>query len=483
MAFKLRKPPKLSAKYDAYPYQLDALRAVKPLTYAAIFHEQGLGKTKIAIDLILLWLTEDVVDTVFVITKKSLIKNWCDELVSHSYISPRILSGNRRENSIALNSPVLVYIMNYEVVSTNFKLINQFLKTCRVGAVLDESQKIKNPETLLSNSLHSISEHFERRIIMTGTPVANRPYDIWSQIKFLDGGEALGEFPEFKTTLNLPTSTTCVSEYGASLSSVMGKIKHFTVRETKASSGVELPEKTILIHSVKMEACQSKIYHAYRDEMQYKLDGGEIIDNAEEILKLLTRLLQCSSNPVLVDKSYQGQPGKFSRLLEILDEINIRSNKAIVWTGFIANVEWLSERLRQYFPQKVHGQMNIHDRNQSISRFKSEKRCRLLIATPGSAKEGLTLTVANHAIFFERGFSLDDYLQAQDRIHRISQFDDCFIHNLICTGTIDEWIDSLLNAKFQAAQLAQGDISENEFNCNFTFDLYETLGQILLNNH
>ena len=56
MAFVLRRQPELSPKQAAYPYQLDAIRAVKDLPYAAIFHEQGLGKTKIAIDLALLWL-------------------------------------------------------------------------------------------------------------------------------------------------------------------------------------------------------------------------------------------------------------------------------------------------------------------------------------------------------------------------------------------------------------------------------------------
>ena len=80
MAFKLRKPPRLSARHEAYPYQLDAVMAVKTLPYAAIFHEQGLGKTKIAIDLMLLWLGEDLVDTIFVVTKKTLVQNWVDEL-------------------------------------------------------------------------------------------------------------------------------------------------------------------------------------------------------------------------------------------------------------------------------------------------------------------------------------------------------------------------------------------------------------------
>ena len=482
MAFKLRKPPKLSAKHEAYPYQLDAVRAVKSLPYAAIFHEQGLGKTKIATDLMLLWLGEDVVDTVFVVTKKTLVQNWVDELVTHSYVTPRILSANRRENSIALNSPVLIYIVNYEVISTNLDLTRQFLRTCRVGAILDESQKIKNPEARLSICFHSIADEFVRRVIMTGTPVANRPYDIWSQIKFLDEGEALGvSFAEFKAKLELPSKSDSVSEYGQRLADVMGRIKHFSIRDTKRTAGVELPDKTILTHFVELAPRQSAIYASYRDELSYELQGdsGLVIDNAEDILKRLLRLVQCASNPALLDETYNELPVKYSKLVELLEHIELQLNKAIIWTGFINNVEWLSNKLGHLIPQKVHGNMSVANRNESIRRFKTDSNCRVLLATPGAAKEGLTLTVANHAIFFDRGFSLDDYLQAQDRIHRISQTENCYVHNLIAKNTIDEWVDTLLNAKYRAAQLVQGDITREEFDAGFTCDLSGALAQIL----
>ena len=71
--------------------------------------------------------------------------------------------------------------------------------------------------------------------------------------------------------------------------------------------------------------------------------------------------------------------------------------------------------------------------------------------------------MANHVIFYDRGFSLDDYLQAQDRIHRISQKRTCYVHNVIIKGSIDEWIDVLLQAKQNAALLAQGDFSLGEY--------------------
>ena len=482
MAFKLRKPPRLSTKHDGYPYQLDAVRAVKGLPYAAIFHEQGLGKTKIAIDLMLLWLGEDIVDTIFVITKKSLVQNWIDELALHSYVTPRVLSSNRRENSIALNSPVLIYITNYEVISTNLDLVRQFLGTCRAGAILDESQKIKNPKARLSACFHSVIDGFVRRIIMTGTPVANRPYDIWSQIRFLDHGKALGDsFTEFKTALDLPHKSTSIKEYSSRLANVMHRLKHFSVRETKCTAGIELPEKTILTHCVGLAPLQAEIYAAYRDKMAYHLQRvtGHVIDDAGDILKRLLRLVQCASNPALLDKSYNEVPAKYLKLVELFDEIQIKSKKAIIWTAFINNVEWMSVKLDYLMPQKVHGNMSIADRNESIRKFKTDSNSRILLATPGAAKEGLTLTVANHAIFYDRGFSLDDYVQAQDRIHRISQTDDCFVHNLIAIETIDEWVDTLLNAKYQAAQLTQGDVSCQEFSATFAHDLSGMLAQFL----
>lgn len=483
MGFKLRRRPPLNAKHEAYPYQLDAVRALKSLPYAAVFHEQGLGKTKIAIDLVLLWLNEDIVDTVFIVTKKTLVKNWVDELATHSWVAPGVLSDDRRTNSALLNSPVLVYVLNYEVVATNAELIRDFLRTCRVGAILDESQKIKNPETRLAQCFHSLSSDFERRVIMTGTPSANRPHDIWSQVKFLDSGTALGcRYDVFREGHDLPQRATKseVSEYGHRLARIMEEIRDFSVRETKETAGVELPTKTILTHFVELAPRQAHMYRAYRDQLAWELRDelrNPILDNAEAVLKRLLRLVQCASNPGLIDKSYTECPGKFSKLSALLNAAS--GEKLVVWTKFVDNVEWLMARLAKYAPHKVHGAMTISDRNASIAAFKAESECRVLIATPGAAKEGLTLTVANHAIFYDRGFSLDDYLQAQDRIHRISQHKECFVHNLMAAGTIDEWVDELLTAKHRAAQLAQGDITPNEFEASFSGRFQESLAAVL----
>ena len=147
-----------------------------------------------------------------------------------------------------------------------------------------------------------------------------------------------------------------------------------------------------------------------------------------------------ASNPALVDQGYVGTPGKLAALDEIIGKKGQAGPKTIVWTAFTENVSMIAGRYTALHPARVHGRIPIEDRNRDLDRFMNDTNCRLLVATPGAAKEGLTLTVANHAVFFDRTFSLDDYLQAQDRIHRISQTDECLVENIVATGTIDRWV-------------------------------------------
>jgi superfamily II DNA or RNA helicase len=204
MTIKARREPDLRAKHAAFVYQVEAVEAVKNLPFAAIFHEQGLGKTKIGIDLSLYWLIQSAVDSVLIVTKRSLIQNWRDELAIHSHVQPRLLTQDRRANFLAFNSPARTYLTHYEVLKSERKRLALFLKTRRVAVILDEAHKIKNPHSAIAQTLFQLSNGFARRVIMTGTPVANRPFDLWAQIFFLDGGESLGkDFGTFRTDLDL----------------------------------------------------------------------------------------------------------------------------------------------------------------------------------------------------------------------------------------------------------------------------------------
>jgi SNF2 family DNA or RNA helicase len=136
-------------------------------------------------------------------------------------------------------------------------------------------------------------------------------------------------------------------------------------------------------------------------------------------------------------------------------------------------------KLRGYGVAKIHGKLSMDQRNHAVEVFLVDPDCRVMVATPGAAKEGLTLTVANHVIFYDRGFSLDDYLQAQDRIHRVSQAKTCYVYNLVMHDSIDEWVEILLRAKRLAAQLAQGDITYEYYKNQISHSYSDVVRQIL----
>lgn len=113
------------------------------------------------------------------------------------------------------------------------------------------------------------------------------------------------------------------------------------------------------------------------------------------------------------------------------------------------------------------GEQPIHERNRVIEKFLRDPDCRVLVANPSAAKEGLTLTSANNALYVDRTFKMDDYLQSQDRIHRIGQTKKCRIVKLIAKGTIDEYTDEILEKKQMLTRYALGDTDRIERNRQF----------------
>ncbi|MBO5422250.1 MAG: DEAD/DEAH box helicase [Fibrobacteraceae bacterium] len=469
---KIISPFKINydAKHNAFPYQTQALNAIKDFPYAAIFHEQGLGKTKIAIDLLLYWLQKRDIDTVLIVTKKQLVANWLGEFAEHTFIHPKVLNTSKKDNFYVLNSPAKVVITNFETLSTDKVRISLFLKSRNVAIIIDESTKIKNPDSKLTKDFFDLRGLFKIRVIMTGTPVANRPYDIWSQIFFLDGGASLGSsFKEFKSNTdlanNLSQDNGARKDFENAVAQIWPKISGFSIRETKKTSGIVLPQKNYESIYVDFEPDQRKIYNKIVEEMflEVSRNGNVYFDDESAILKRLLRLLQVTSSPTLVDDRYSKSSAKDNALEKLIQTIIGRNEKCIVWSSFIENVNRFAKKYSCYNPRKIHGSMSIDERTKSVDLFKNEPECKVLFATPQAAKEGLTLTVANNVIFYDRGFNLDDYLQAQDRIHRISQKKECFIYNLIVKDSVDEWIDVLLEAKQRAAFLAQGDITSQQY--------------------
>ncbi len=446
-----------SLKTTALPHQVEAIDYISKRQEVALFDEQGLGKTKIVIDSLCAAMKNGEVEGVLVVSPMSLLYNWEQEVTKHSFLIPIVLKGTEREKRYKFLTGANFYITNYEAVIAELDRIKRFCRSRKVAIVLDESARIKDPSTKTAQSLFKLRPYAAKRIIITGTPVANKPIDLWAQFFFLDGGTLLGaDFKEFKANYSERTPG-----YSKALAELKNIISGHSIRRCK-DNVLELPEKKFISTYVILTGEQFRLYSQLKEELRIEvqdMDGGTIIDEAENILKKLLRLTQIASNPALVDKGYKEVPAKFAVLEDLLKDVTIKNEKAIVWTSFVENITILKNRLRHYNPLVIYGEVPVKERADAVKAFQDSEKNRIMIANPAAAREGLTLTRANNAIYLDRNFNLVDYLQSQDRIHRISQTKECNIFKILAKGTIDEYIDSVIDVKKEIAGYVQGDLS------------------------
>jgi SWI/SNF-related matrix-associated actin-dependent regulator of chromatin subfamily A-like protein 1 len=459
-----------SQKTKPYSHQIEAIEYVASNTNSALFDEQGLGKTKIVIDALIKNIRDNEIDGVLIVCKKSLLDNWRQEIIQHSFLKSIILRGTPNIKGQRYMGFSHFYLINYESVMSEVQRMINFMSIRKFAIVLDESHSIKNPKSKSAQALWTISKHAFKRIIISGTPIANKPYDLWSQFYFLDEGKLLGkDYSKFLTTYSLDVKDyTTIHEQ--KLHNLKDIINNNSIRRTK-SEVLELPEKIFIDKYVRLSGKQNALYFTLKNELVIEvknLDGEIILDESNEILKKLIRLVQIASNPYLIDKSYNETPAKFIILDEIVEKIIEDSEKAIIWSSFVENIKTLASRYKHLKAQMLYGNIPIEKRNFIINNFKNDPSFKILVANPAAAREGLTLTSANNAIYLDRNFNLVDYLQSQDRIHRISQTKKCKIIKLVGDETIDVFIDEILRRKKIIANYLQGDSDSLNLGDNIT---------------
>lgn len=437
-------------------HQIEGTRFLTENPAAALFDEQGLGKTKQVIDAIVAQVGDQSIDAALIVCPNGLKTNWAEEIEKFSNLPYTVFGSGRSERRLAFSSlKANFYIINYEAVAAELASLKALLRFKRIAVVLDESHRIKTPDSRTTRAIHALRGLAVRRYILSGTPVANKPEDLWAQMLFLDDGRALGvSFEDFR------------AHYGSSasgyrnLEQLRERIAAKSLRRLKTGT-IALPEKHFRRIHVALEGIQAKMYETMRNELALwvrTMDGETVLANADAVLARLVRLAQIASNPRLIDASFNEVPSKFIALDCLLSKYLADGNqKVLVWTSFVDNIDALQHRYAQWRPVCIHGAIGTDERDAAVRSFKTDPATRLLIANPAAAREGLTLTEANVAIYVDRTFNLVDYLQSQDRIHRISQTRSCEVILLLSENTVDEFIDFSLEQKLRLARYSQSD--------------------------
>jgi SNF2 family DNA or RNA helicase len=186
----------------------------------------------------------------------------------------------------------------------------------------------------------------------------------------------------------------------------------------------------------------------------------EISADAANIVVKLLRLSQIASNPSLLDPEYKGSNAKQSELDDLLDDVySDDTKKVILWSHYVENVRRTVEKYSEKYGAVAHtGDMSVDEREASVKAFQEDPSCRLFVATPQSAKEGLTLLprdgkmVADTMIYVDLSFDSGSYVQSQARFHRIGQQAvRCLVVHLVAEGTVDEYIRRTVLDKLKTA--------------------------------
>ena len=435
---------------------------------ACLADDMGLGKT-VQLIALLQWEREAgrPIGPTLLVVPTSVVGNWRRELGRFSpELSVHIQHGADRplgDNLACVAADADVVITTYALVARDRESIEP-IEWHRV--VLDEAQSIKNPPTKQAVAIRALKS--PRRVALTGTPVENRLTELWSIMDFCNPG-FLGDQPGFRRRFARPIERHRDATAAADLRRL---VQPFILRRLKTDRTVidDLPECVETREHAILTSEQADLYRQAVDGMLGNVDHSEGIQRRGLILALLGKLKQICDHPVLAVKGEGAvtqavsegdigglvrRSGKAMRMLELLDEVLANGERALVFTQYRRMGRLLAAMIEHEFESRtlfLHGGTPVPKREKMIESFQNpESDASVFVLSLKAGGLGLNLTAANHVFHFDRWWNPAVEKQATDRAFRIGQTRTVHVHPFVCTGTLEERIDKMLEEKMELA--------------------------------
>jgi SNF2 family DNA or RNA helicase len=506
-------PEWYSFKLQPFQHQIEGINYGLNHPKFLLADEQGLGKSAQVINLACILKKELGIKHVLIIACVNGLKyNWYEEILKHSNESPYILGTRYRKNGkeyIGSNEDRLedikklgtdsdidkhfFLITNIETLrysksevyplktkkngvqrfkkKTVFPIVQELQSKTKDGTIgliaADELHKCKNPSSTQGKCILSLDA--PNLIAMTGTPIMNNPIDAYLPLAWLGY--------ERHSLFGFKKEHCIMGGFGAhqivgykNLDDIQATLDKCMIRRLKKDV-LDLPEKIYINDYVEMSKAQSKLYDEVMNDITENIDKIKLSPNP---LTLLIRLRQVTGNPLILSSSVKDNP-KFDRMIEIIEDVVSNDGKAIVfsnWTDVLVPAYELAKS-KNYNPAIYTGQ-NTKNREKEKDRFKNDKSCKVIFGTIGAMGTGLTLTEANTVIFLDEPWSRAIKDQCEDRVHRIGTKDSPNIITIMCRGTIDEKINSLVYRKGKLSDILidkEEDIINNKKLLNYLLSI------------
>src|SRR5439155_4817803 len=222
-------------------------------------------------------------------------------------------------------------------------------------------------------------------------------------------------------------------------------------------------EKIEIKQYCQLTTAQASLYQAVVDDMMQKIENSEGIERRGNVLAAMAKLKQVCNHPALLlhDRSAIGKrSGKVTRLEELLEEIRAVGDKVLCFTQFTEYAEMLLPHLAARFDTDIaylHGGTPKKRRDDLVTQFQSDDGPPIFLLSLKAGGTGLNLTAANHVIHLDRWWNPAVENQATDRAFRIGQKRNVQVRKFICTGTLEEKIDEMIEEKKALAGLVVSD--------------------------
>jgi len=382
--------------------------------------------------------------------------------------------------NMALNDIDVINLLKHNIMITTYETLSnyqltfaqQYLFNFEV-MIFDEAQKIKNPNTRVSQASKAISANIPFKIMATGTPIENELRDLWSIFDTFDP-KFIGTWQEFKKRY-----VNKIDDLSQVENRLREKISNYMLRRLKDTHITELPKKEYKNIYIKMDKKEVEKHN----EIVSTTDTGLVKLQKLKMLSLHKSLLDIDNHKNIIEldniinKFFT--TSKMKKLIEILNIIKMNNEKVLIFVIRHSMQTLLQSALNSHYNLNIdilNGQKTSKNIDEKLNDFKRKDGFNILLLSPLSAGMGITVTEANHIVHLERHYNPAKEDQASDRVYRIGQNKDVSIYHILHKSddfkTFDMGLKELIESKKGLSNRTLiptfTTVSDNELIENFT---------------
>jgi SNF2 family DNA or RNA helicase len=432
-------------KGNLFPYQKDAVVWLMCLHHyelgGILADEMGLGKT---VQVLAFLASIKTTLPHLIIMPTSILFQWVKEkerfLPTFSHL---LYSGEKRERDLDNLQRANIIFTSYGIFYRDIELFSKLSFEC---LILDEAQKIKNPESKTFAAIQKIKSR--ARFALTGTPLENTSLDLWTLFEFV--------MPGFLRANTIQHERK--------------KVAPFLLRRLKKSVCLDLPPKMESIQYVSMSFQQKTLYEQFKSDFQNTLLQKEV--GYIEVFEALLRLRQICCHPCLFNHSLEHSlEGKFELLINDIEQLTMENHKILVYSQFTQMLALIRKEIELRKIPYVYLDGNTKDRKTPVEAFQHDPSISLFLISLKAGGVGLDLSQADYVLIYDPWWNEAVENQAIDRAHRIGRKTPLFVKRYVTLDSIEE---KMLTLKEKKKDLIQA-ILQDEAKAFSSFSLNELI--------